>query len=186
MLENQVNCLSSRKKTRKMTKTRLQNIALYYLERFDTSSANLRKVLEQRLIKYSFETPEFNLSEAKTWIDEIITYCERYGYINDQRFAELKIDDYLLAGKPARYIHQKMQQKGISEDIVDKILQNRNVNENEMALNFAAKKKIGPFRTDEESRIQNRQKDLGTIVRAGFSYEVAKEIIFAENIDDFA
>ena len=186
MLENQLNCLSSRKKTRKMTKTRLQNIALYYLERFDTSSANLRKVLEQRLMKYSYSTPEFNLDEAKNWIEEIIAYCERYGYINDQRFAERKIDDYLLAGKPARYIVQKMQQKGIDEDAVSKILQNRNVNENEMALNFAAKKKIGPFRPDEESRKQNRQKDLVTIIRAGFAYDVAKEIIFAENIDDFA
>ncbi|MBP5399526.1 MAG: regulatory protein RecX [Alphaproteobacteria bacterium] len=169
-----------------MTKTRLQNIALYYLERFDSSALNLRKVLEQRLAKYSFEVPDFNINEAKTWIDEIISYCERYGYINDDRYAEIKINNYLLAGKPTRYIQQKMQQKGISEDVVGKILQNRNIDESEMALNFAAKKKIGPFRPDEESRKQNRQKDLATIVRAGFPYDVAKDIVFAENIGDFS
>ena len=172
-------------KLRKMTKTRLQNIALYYLERFDSSAFNLRKVLEQRLIKYSFEVPDFNLNEAKTWIDEIISYFEKYGYINDDRYAEIKINNYLLAGKPTRYIQQKMQQKGISEDVVNKILQSRNVDESEMALNFAAKKKIGPFRP-EENRKQSSQKDLATLVRAGFSYDIAKEIIFAENIDDFS
>ena len=70
--------------------------------------------------------------------------------------------------------------------MVGKILQNRNIDESEMALNFAAKKKIGPFRPDEESRKQNRQKDLATIVRAGFPYDVAKDIVFAENIGDFS
>ena len=176
----------AKRKLRKMTKTRLQNIALYYLERFDSSVANLRKVLEQRLLKYSFQVPEFNISEAKGWIDEIIDYCEKYGYINDNRFAECKINNYLLAGKPARYIKQKMQQKGVDESIVDKILQNSNIDETQLALNYAAKKKIGPFRADIDAQKQNSQKDLGTLVRAGFSYDVAKEIIFAENIDDFS
>ncbi len=173
-------------KLRKMTKTRLQNIALYYLERFDSSASNLRKVLEQRLLKYSYEVPDFNLAEAKNWIDEIIAYCEKYGYINDNRYAETKINNYLLAGKPARYIKQKMQQKGIDDNVVDRILQNSNIDETQLALNFASKKKIGPFRTDIETQKQYRQKDLGTLVRAGFSYDVAKEIIFAENIDDFS
>ena len=186
MSEYSSNFPNAKPKLRKMTKVRLQNIALYYLERFDSSAANLRKILEQRLLKYSFEVPNFNLAEAKIWIDEIISYCEKYGYINDNRYAETKIDNYLLAGKPTRYIQQKMQQKGISEDMVNKILQNHNVDESEMALNYAAKKKIGPLRPDEESRKQNRQKDLASMVRAGFDYDVAKEIIFAENIDDFA
>ena len=162
-----------KRKLRKMTKTRLQNIALYYLERFDSSAFNLRNVLEQRLLKYSFEVPEFNLSEAKIWIDEIISYCEKYGYINDNRYAEIKINNYLLAGKPARYIKQKMQQKGVDEAIVDKILQNSNIDETQLALNFAAKKKIGPFRPNKDDR-QNQQKDLATLVRAGFSYDIAK------------
>ena len=173
-------------KLRRMTKTRLQNIALYYLERFDSSAANLRKVLEQRLLKYSFQVPDFDLAEAKNWIDEIIAYCEKYGYINDNRYAEIKINNYLLAGKPARYIKQKLAQKGIDENTVDKILQNNSVDETQLALNFAAKKKIGPFRADADSQKQNCQKDLGTLVRAGFSYDIAKEVIFTENMDDFS
>ena len=65
-------------------------------------------------------------------------------------------------------------------------MQNSNIDETQLALNYAAKKKIGPFRADIDAQKQNSQKDLGTLVRAGFSYDVAKEIIFAENIDDFS
>ena len=106
--------------------------------------------------------------------------------MNDKRYAEFKIDNYLLSGKPERYIRQKMQQKGINGKIIDDILSNREFDEEAMALRFAAKKRIGPYRTDESARRENRQKDLAAIVRAGFSYDTAQKIIGAENIDDFA
>jgi len=82
------------KKLRKMTKNRLQNIALYYLERFDSSSANLRQVLKRRVFDYARQTPDFNASEAENWIDEIITRFEELGYLNDSRYASFKIDDF--------------------------------------------------------------------------------------------
>ena len=41
MFENSEKKAVKTKRIRKMTKERLQNIALYYLERFDSSSANL-------------------------------------------------------------------------------------------------------------------------------------------------
>ena len=174
------------KKPRKMTKKRLQNIALYYLERFDSSSANLRQVLKRRIFDYARKTPDFNRSDAEQWIDEIVLRFEELGYLDDKRYAEFKIDDYLLAGKPERYIRQKMQQKGVAEKVIDKILSEREFDEESMALRFAAKKRIGPYRKDEESRRQNRQKDLATLVRAGFGYDTAQKVIGAENIDDFA
>lgn len=172
------------KRIRKMTKTRLQNIALYYLERFDSSIANLRQVLKRKVSDYARCDADFSRTEAEEWIDEITSHFEELGYLNDNRYAEFKIDNYLLAGKPERYIRQKMQQKGVSEDVIDQILQNREFDEAEMAKRFAAKKKIGPFRSDEESRRANRQKDLATLIRAGFKYEVSLQIIEAENLDD--
>lgn len=174
------------KKLRKMTKNRLQNIALYYLERFDSSAANLRQVLKRRVFDYARQTPDFDSAEAENWIDDIIFRFEELGYLNDSRYASFKIDDYLLAGKPERYIRQKMQQKGVSEKVVDEILNNREFDEEAMAARFAAKKRIGPYRADEASRLENRQKDLATLVRAGFGYDIAKKIVGAENIDDFA
>ena len=50
-----------------------------------------------------------------------------------------------------------------------------------IAIDFARKKKICAFRKDEESRSANRQKDLETLVRAGFSYDIAKDVLDAES-----
>lgn len=186
MPENNENSSFRPKRLRKMTKNRLQNIALYYLERFDSSVSNLRQVLKKRVWDYARQTPDFDVNEAQNWIDEIVRRCEELGYINDNRYAEFKVDNYLAAGKPERYIRQKMQQKGIDEAIIDSVLQNKDFDEEEMAMRFAAKKKIGPYQEDEEKRIQCRQKDLAALVRAGFGYEIAKKIIGTENIDDFA
>ena len=54
-----------------------------------------------------------------------------------------------------------------------------------MALKFAKKKKIGPFRPDEESRRENRQKDMAALVRAGFDYNVVCDVLQAEFFEEF-
>lgn len=163
------------------TKTRLRNIALYYLERFESSEENLRAVLRRRIDKYAFFDKNYNPSEAYQWADEVVEECSKQNFVNDERFAGFKISSYLNAGKPRRYIEQKLKQKGINEQTISHLFDNTDYSELETALNFARKKKIGRFRPDEESRIANRQKDLGTLVRAGFDFEIAKEIL---NIDE--
>ena len=41
------------------TKSRLMNIALYYLERFESSEENLRMVLHRRIDKYAFLNKDY-------------------------------------------------------------------------------------------------------------------------------
>lgn len=175
-----------KKNLKKITKQRLKNIALYYLKRFESSVENLRQVLKRRTNDYAYQNPEFNKNEAYTWIEEILSDFQKLKYLDDNRYADIKIRSYLNAGKPARYIKIKLQQKGVSEYLIDDILSEQSFNPFEMALKLAKKKKIGPYRKDEELRKANRQKDLATIVRAGFDYDVACEVInaniYEENI----
>lgn len=159
------------------TKARLRNIALYYLERFESSEDNLRQVLHRRIEKYSFVNKEYDPEPAYLWAEEIIDDCMKQNFVNDERFAELKISAYLNAGKPRRYIEQKLKQKGVDDKIIAGIFEKSDYSEQETALNFARKKKIGRFRADEESRVANRQKDLATLVRAGFDYDIAKKLL---------
>ncbi len=163
------------------TKTRLRNIALYYLERFESSEENLRAVLRRRIDKYAFFDKDYNPAEAYQWADEIVEECSNQNFVNDERFAGFKINSYLNAGKPKRYIEQKLKQKGIDEQTISRLFDNTDYSELETALNFARKKKIGRFRPDEEARLTNRQKDLATLVRAGFNFDIAKEILNADN-----
>ncbi len=73
-----------------------------------------------------------------------------------------------------------MRQKGVAEALVNEILADSEIDEESAAVNFARKKKIGPFRADEESRCVCRQKDLAAMIRAGFDYETAKQVIGGE------
>ena len=162
---------------KKPSKVRLRHIALYYLERFETTEDNLRAVLRRRIDKYAFFDKEYNPMEAYAWADEVVKECLAKNFVNDERFAGFKINSYLNAGKPKRYIEQKLKQKGIDEQTIERLFVNIDYSELETALNFAKKKKIGRFRTDDDARIANRQKDLGTLVRAGFDFEIAKEVL---------
>lgn len=162
---------------RKITPQRLKNIALYYLKRFESSVANLRSVLQRRVNDYAYQNKEFDRGEAYQWIEDILADFQRYGYLNDRRYAEIKIKDYMSAGKSVRYIKGKMREKGIDEEILSALLEDQEYDEFEAALKLAKKKHIGPFRKDEEARFENRQKDMGTLVRAGFSYDVVRRVV---------
>lgn len=162
---------------RKITPQRLKNIALYYLKRFESSVANLRSVLQRRVNDYAYQNKEFDRGEAYQWIEDVLADFQRYGYLNDRRYAEIKIKDYMSAGKSVRYIKGKMREKGIDEEILSALLEDQEYDEFEAALKLAKKKHIGPFRTDEEARFENRQKDMGMLVRAGFSYDVVQRVV---------
>lgn len=162
---------------RKITPQRLKNIALYYLKRFESSVANLRSVLQRRVNDYAYQNKEFDRGEAYQWIEDILADFQRYGYLNDSRYAEIKIKDYMSEGKSVRYIKGKMREKGIDEEILSALLEDQEYDEFEAALKLAKKKHIGPFRKDEEARFENRQKDMGTLVRAGFSYDVVQRVV---------
>lgn len=126
---------------------------------------------------YAYQNKEFDRGEAYQWIEDILADFQRYGYLNDSRYAEIKIKDYMSAGKSVRYIKGKMREKGIDEEILSALLEDQEYDEFEAALKLAKKKHIGPFRKDEEARFENRQKDMGTLVRAGFSYDVVQRVV---------
>lgn len=169
---------------KKITPQRLKNIGLYYLKRFESSVENLRSVLQKRVNQYAKENPDFNKQEAYQWVEDVLTEFEKMHYLDDKRFTEIKVRSYIAAGKPARYIQNKLREKGIANAQIEDMLDDFGYNPQEMALKLAKRKKIGPFRPDEESRKINRQKDMAALIRAGFDYDVVAEIMGADFIDD--
>ncbi len=165
------------KPMRKMTKMRIKNIGLYYLKRFESSVANLRSVLRRRVNDYAFHTPEFVKQEGYDWIEEVLSDFQRVGYLNDARYSELKIKDYMAAGKSPRYIHGKLREKGIDENLIEKLIAEQDFDPFESALKLARKRRIGPFSASEEIRKERRSKDLAILVRAGFDYDVAVKVL---------
>lgn len=170
--------------TKKITPQRLKNIGLYYLKRFESSVENLRSVLQKRVNQYAKENPEFNKQEAYQWVENVLAEFEKLHYLDDERFTEIKVRHYLAVGKPARYIQNKLREKGIANAQIDEMLDDFGYNPQKMALKLAKRKKIGPFRPNEEARKLNRQKDMAALIRAGFDYDVVSEIMGMDFIAD--
>lgn len=171
------------KALKKMTDARLKNIALYYLKRFETTRYGLKVVLKRRVDAYAYQDKNFDKLLAYEWIENLLNDFEEKHYIDDERFAEFKVRDYLAAGKSPRYILGKMKEKGVDEEITLRLLNAQDYNPYDAAMKLAAKKKIGPFEPDEAKRRERRTKDLAILVRAGFDYDVAIKVLEKKESD---
>ncbi len=158
---------------KKITKQRLKNIALFYLKRFETTEYNLKTVLKKRIDKYAYFDKDFDKYEAYGWVDELVGDLSEMKYVDDERFAEIRIRGYLSAGKSPRYILGKLKEKGIDENLGEMLLAQQDFDEFESALKLARKKKLGFFCLDENLRKERKSKDLAVLMRAGFDYDVA-------------
>jgi len=148
---------------KKITPTRLKNIALYYLERYEASSQKLREVLKRRLVKAAQE--QIIPNEADNWLEEVISEMIRLGYVNDKRFAENTVRRLSEAGKSRAFIRTKLKLAGIDETDITNALSD--TDELESARLFVQKKHLG----------NDFRKDLARLARAGFSYEIAREAL---------
>ncbi|MBR1778874.1 MAG: RecX family transcriptional regulator [Alphaproteobacteria bacterium] len=159
-----------------ITQKRLTNVALYYLGRYESSSENLRRLLQRRVVRAEMKgavVPE----EASDWIEAIVLEMRRLGYVDDKRFALSVAEKYRKAGKSRKYICQKLALAGISADMQASILaeaENDSTADSELeaALLLVKKRKLGLYRS-EQDRALFRRKDLAVLSRAGFSYQTA-------------
>ena len=105
---------------------------------------------------------------------KLIFTKEKLNLINDQVFVESKIQSLQYQAKSQNYIKQYLLQKGIDKQLIEEQISlfyenNKNL-EKENALKFAKKRNL--INND-----QDYQKKLSKLARAGFSYDIAKEIL---------
>ena len=153
-------------------KEKLLKYAIYYLSKYSSSKKNLEYILKKKIRRISDEKKiRFQLyKEIKIIIDKL----EQLKLINDTIYAESKINALLNQVKSKNYIKQYLIRKGISSKIADEQIslfyeKNQNL-EKANALKFARKKNLINDKKDYE-------KKLAKMARAGFSYEISKEIL---------
>ena len=153
-------------------KEKLLKYSIYYLSKYSSSKKNLEYILKKKIRRISDEKKiRFHLyKEIKIIIDKL----EQLKLINDTIYAESKINALLNQVKSKNYIRQYLIRKGVSSEIADEQIalsyeKNQNL-EKENALKFAKKKNLINDKKDYE-------KKLAKMARAGFSYEISKEIL---------
>lgn len=162
-------------KTREpLNRQQLEQAALGYLNRFDVSASKLRQYLRTRAKKAGGH------DEAEAWIDALI---ERYlgsGVLDDARFARNLTSQLTARGKSTRAISQKLRLRGVGEELTSELLATRREEqpgaELEAALAYVRKRRLGPYR-DPEKRAEFRQKDLASLARQGFSFDIARRAL---------
>jgi regulatory protein len=153
-------------------KDKLLKYAIYYLSKYSSSKKNLEFILKKKIRRLSDEKKiRFQLYNE---IQIIIEKLEKLNLINDQVFVESKIQSLQYQAKSKNYIKQYLLQKGIDKQLIEEQISlfyenNKNL-EKENALKFAKKRNL----LDND---QDYQKKLSKMARAGFSYDIAKEIL---------
>ena len=153
-------------------KDKLLKYAIYYLSKYSSSKKNLEFILKKKIRRLSDEKKiRFHLYNE---IQIIIERLEYLNLINDQVFVESKIQSLQYQVKSKNYIKQYLLQKGIDKQLIEEQISlfyenNKNL-EKENALKFAKKRNL----LDND---QDYQKKLSKMARAGFSYDIAKEIL---------
>jgi regulatory protein len=168
-----------------VTRAGLEASALRYLERFDCSTARLRKVLSERVAKAARAGVEA-AAAAPALIEEILQRYGENGLLNDERFAQNFAQSLRGRGGSRRVIEMKLRARGISGELAQQALKGGEspaTSELEAAQAFARRRRLGPHRKPE-LRAEFRQKDLMALARAGFDFDTAKRVIGNSSSDD--
>ena len=146
-------------------------MAISYLEKYNVSEKGLKDYLKKNGMDK----------------DAIMHACEKlqeYGYINDENFAKAYFES-LKDNKGKRAIANKLKEKGISQEIIDELMQGVDEeSEEERAYALTVK-----FAKNRENNLKNKQKCLAHLIYKGYDYSVAQKVtnkVFTkENEDDW-
>ena len=173
---------------RKATASYLENSALYYLERFSTSRANLERVLMDK-VRRSVYTHDTDEHEGRGFVSLVLDKMEGLGFINDKAYAEMRVRTLRRSGGSVRQIRGKLLQKGVPEHLVESAIEvhaeEEGLQDPELmaAVTLARKRRFGPW-CDPDVREERRDKQLATLARSGFSYDTSLTVIDAEDADE--
>ncbi|MBC7908070.1 MAG: regulatory protein RecX [Rhodospirillaceae bacterium] len=169
----------------KITPSYLENAALHYLERYSSSSSNLKRVM-MRKIDRSLAHWGGDRETCAAQLDTVIAKLARLHYLDDAAYAEQKTRSLHRQGKGLRTIRASLATKGIDAEIAAAALNSLadEVAEPDFAaaIKLARKRKLGPFRTAEREEMRN--KDLAVLSRAGFDFGTARRVIEAESAEE--
>jgi regulatory protein len=160
----------------------LYQAALDYLARYPATQAGLRRVLERRIDRWAREQPSQEAAEpvahaATAAIEGVIKRLAEAGALSDAAFAESRARSLVRSGQSPRSIQLRLVAKGVSRDTARDASAVNAETEIAAALVLARKRRIGPYRIAQDQAPTLRTKELGVLARAGFSRDIALQVL---------
>jgi regulatory protein len=151
---------------------------LLYDEELLKAKKYVYSLLSRRM--YSSKEVHDKLAE-QGYIDEVIngaiSAIERFGYINDRKFAEEWVSSRMRTKPKGEFVlRRELAEKGIEGDVIEEIL--TNTFDDSEKLNVVldiARKKAKSYKNDDP--LSARRKLQSFLVRRGFDFETVRNVV---------
>ncbi len=136
-----------------------QDIALHYIAyKMRTEQEVRKKLFEKEYTEYI--------------IERVIHFLIEYHYIDDMKYCKSYIKQRLQYNPKGVYIlKMELKQKGIKQSIIDKAIENSDIDELNDAIKLLQKKCLYLDDIDEK----NKKRLFAFLQRRGYSYDIIKE-----------
>ena len=176
----------------RVSRADFERAALRHLERYPSSVAGLRAVLERRAQR-SFAHHGEGLNEAEAIIPDVVERMQAYGFLDDRRYGEALIRRLRARGNSLRRIAIRLHERGVASDVREALLADAGeaVAELEAARTYARRRRFGVHRRpdryatadageDGDAEEDRRRRELASLARAGFAFETARRALEEE------
>ena len=170
----------------KITEPALREAALAHLVRFAATEAGLRRVLGNRIRRWSRSAAEegqdseavaASVATATQQAAAIAARLVEAGVVDDALFAQARARRLRRSGRSARATLAHLATKGVASEVARAVLSQEDMpGELTAALILCRKRRFGPFASPDTDPAL-RQKWLASLARAGFSGEVARQAV---------
>lgn len=147
----------------------LDRLALRYVERFATTRAKLAQYLNRKVRERGWEGDSPDPAALAERLADL-------GYIDDRAFGEARARSLTRRGLGSRRVAMVLHQAGVAGEDREGILPEVAEQSVDTALRFAQRRRFGPFAAAEVDR-SVQEKQVGAMVRAGHSPDLARRIV---------
>ena len=167
----------ARRTTRKprppLNEEQLRELALTYVGRFATTRAKLGAYLARKIRERGWA------AERPADIEAIVERMSELGYVDDAAYALSKSRSLTARGYGERRVSQSLRAAGIGDEDAEPAHEHARAEAVEAALQFARRRRIGPYGDGSTDR-QQLERQLAAMIRAGHSFSLAKAILSLE------
>jgi regulatory protein len=166
----------------------LYQAALSYVARYAATEAGLRRILARRIDRWAHAQPDPDATQpivhaARAAIDTVVERLAKTGALSDTTFAENRARSLVRRGQSNRAIQMRLIAKGVAPDTARTASKTDTETELAAALVLARKRRVGPYRRSDSADATIRKKELALLARAGFSRDIAQQVLETSEAD---
>ncbi len=168
----------------RVSPTALDRAALDYLNRYDASVEQLRRVLLRRVKRYAWGTLR---DRAEVDVERLLERFVVSRLLDDARYAEALARGLRARGSSTLGIRQKLRSRGVSAELIESALEALAKHHGEgaedpelVAARAYARKRRLTTRYDLTNPAE-RQKALAALARKGFSFSIAARALIVKD-----